>query len=309
MNERNDLARENTTEIATTALQPMSFVDILDGMFSLYRSHFRLFFGIIAVYLVFGFVLDHVAMYALMGSSPIASLMISILTSIVSYLISLLVAAGLIYASVQVYLGRDITSQAALKQGWRRFLPFLGSSILWGVVVGAFLFLPIISVLIGTLLSIHWSLNLLIVVVCVPFAIYFSVRLGLYTLPVLLEETTAVNALRRSTELVKGTWWRVFGIMLAISVIVFMIVFILLTSFIVLVMVTGAEDATLLETLTRLFVSTPDVTGWLLYSGRTLIILTIAGLIMPISTIGSVLLYFDLRIRKEALDIEMQVTD
>ena len=287
MNEHNDLARENSTEIAATRLQPMSFVDILDGMFSIYRSHFRLFFGIITIYLVFGFVLDHVAMYALVGSPPIASLMISILTSIVSYLISLLVAAGLIYASAQVYLGRDITSQAALKQAWRRFLPFLGWTILYYLVIG----------------------GLSITIIGIPFAIYFAVRWGLYSLPVLLEESTASIPLGHSSGLVKGTWWRVFGIMLAISMIVFMIVFILLTSFIVLVMVAGAEDATLLETLIRLFVSAPDETGWLFYSGRTLIILTVTGLIMPISTIGSTLLYFDLRIRKEAFDIEMQVTE
>ena len=287
MNEHNDLARENSTEIAATPLQPMSFVDILDGMFSIYRNHFRLFFGIIAVYLVFGFVLDHVAMSALVGSAPIASLMISILTSIVSYLISLLVTAGLIYASAQVYLGRDITSQAALKQGWRRFLPFLGWSLLYYLVIG----------------------GLSITIIGIPFAIYFAVRWGLYSLPVLLEETTASIPFGHSSGLVKGTWWRVFGIMLAITMIVFMIVFILLTSFIVLVMVTGAEGATLLETLTRLFVSAPDETGWLFYSGRTLIILTITGLIMPISTIGPTLLYFDLRIRKEAFDIEMQVTE
>ena len=287
MNERNDLARENRTEIAATPLQPMSFVDILDGMFSIYRSHFRLFFGIIAVSLVFGFVLDHVGMYARVGFLSIASLMISILTSIVSYLISLLVAAGLIYASAQVYLDRDITSQAALKQSWRRFLPFLGWTILYYLVIG----------------------GLSITIIGIPFAIYFAVRWGFYSLPVLLEERTAAIPLGHSSGLVKGTWWRVFGIMLAISMIAFMIVFILLTSFIVLVMVTGGEDATLLETFIRLFVSAPDEIGWFFYSGRTLITLTITGLIMPISTIGSTLLYFDLRIRKEAFDLEMQVTE
>ena len=37
--------------------------------------------------------------------------------------------------------------------------------------------------------------------------------------------------------------------------------------------------------------------------------LIIATFTMPISAIGSTLLYFDLRIRKEAYDIEMRVTD
>jgi len=43
MNERNDLVQSDNDETTSTPLQPMSFVDILDGMFSLYRSHFHLF--------------------------------------------------------------------------------------------------------------------------------------------------------------------------------------------------------------------------------------------------------------------------
>ena len=291
MNEHNDLEHKNSTEIAATPLQPMSFVDILDGMFMLYRSHLRLFFQIIAVYLVFGFVLDHISVYVLMGSSPIVSVTISILTSIVSYLISLLVAAGLIYASAEVYLGRDITSQASLQQGWRRFSPLLGCTILYYLVV----------------------VGLSITILGIPFAIYFAFRWGLYGLPVLIEESTARNGLRRSTELVKETWWRVCGIMLGISVISSMIAFILQTSYVLLLSSlgggTGAEDTAFWETLRRLYLPTPDDVGWGQYSLRRLGTLVIAGFTMPISTVGSVLLYFDLRIRKEAFDIEMQVTE
>lgn len=291
MNERNDLAHENSTEIAATSLQPMSFVDILDGIFSIYRSHFRLFFGIIVVYFVVGFVLEHISMYAITGSASSANIIVSTLTSIVIYFVSLLVAAGLIYASAQIYLSRDITSQAALQQGWRRFLPFLGGTILYYLVAG----------------------GLFITIIGIPFAIYFAFRWGLYGLPVLVEESTARNGLRRSTELVKGTWWRVCGIMLAISVITFMIAFILQTSYVLLLSSlsggTGTEDTTLWETLRRLYIPTPDDVGWAFYSIQHLGTLVIAGLTMPIGSIGSTLLYFDLRIRKEAFDIEMQVTD
>ena len=291
MNERNDLAEENRTEMTSTPFQPMSFVDILDGIISIYRNHFRFFLGIIVVYFVFGFVLDHISVYVLMGSVSIANLMVSVLISIVSSLIMFLVAAGLIYASAQVYLGRNITAQAALKQGWRRFLPLLGWTILYYLVAG----------------------GLFITVIGIPFAIYFAVRWGLYSLPVLLEEPTAAIPLGHSAGLVKGTWWRVFGIMLAISVISFMIAFILQTSYALLLSAlgggTGAEDTTLWETLRLLYIPTPDDVGWAFYSIQRLGTSVIAGLTMPIGAIGSTLLYFDLRIRKEAFDIEMQVTD
>ena len=42
-----DSSKSNNHE--TPMLQPLGFTDILDGMFSLYRSHFRVFVGIAAV--------------------------------------------------------------------------------------------------------------------------------------------------------------------------------------------------------------------------------------------------------------------
>lgn len=290
MNERNDLARENTTEIATTALQPMSFVDILDGMFMIYRNHFRLFLGIAVVYIIIGFGLDLISVSVVTGAAPVTGIVIAMLVGVGSFILSFLVVAGLAYASALVYLERDITVQNALQQAWRRFFSLLGSMILWGLVV----------------------VGLFATIIGIPFSIYFSVRWGLYTLPVLFEETTARNALRRSTELVKGTWWRVCGIMLAVSVITFMISFILEVSFgfiLTLIGVAEIESGPFWDEIRRLFVPMPNEVGWFAYAIRRFISVAIAGFAMPIGTIGSALLYFDLRIRKEAFDIEMQVTD
>ena len=101
--------------------------------------------------------------------------------------------------------------------------------------------------------------------------------------------------------------------MLAISLIALMIAFILQTSYAIIFSSlaggTGAEDGNFLETLRLLFMPTPIDIGWDYYIIRTLGSLIIAGLTMPISVVGSALLYFDLRIRKEAFDIEMQVTN
>ena len=290
MNERNDLVQSDNNETTSTPLHPMSFVDILDGIFSLYRNHFRLFLGIVAIYIVIGLGLDLISVAAVTGAAPITSITIAVFMGIGSFIVSFLVVAGLAYASALVYLDRDITAQDALQQAWRRFFSLLGSAILWGLVVG----------------------GLFITIIGIPFAIYFSVRWGFYTLPVLFEETTARNALRRSTELVRGTWWRVFGIMLAVSVIAFMISFILEVSFGFILTIIGiaeVEDATLWDTIRRLFIPLPSEVGWFPYAIRRFVSVTIAGLAMPIGIIGSMLLYFDLRIRKEAFDIEMQVTD
>ena len=292
MNERNDLVQSDSGEMTSASLQPMSFVDILDGMFMLYRQHFRLFFAIVAVYIVIGLGLDLISVSAATSMAPVTSIVIviTVFVGIGSFIVSFLVVAGLAYASALVYLDRDITAQNALQQAWRRFFSLLGSAILWGLVVG----------------------GLCVTIIGIPFGIYFSVRWGLYTLPVLFEETTARNALRRSTELVRGTWWRVFGIMLAVSVIAFMISFILEVSFgfvLTLIGVAEIEGATPWDTIRRLFIPMPHEVGWFPYAIRRFVSVAIAGLAMPIGIIGSMLLYFDLRIRKEGFDIEMQVTE
>ena len=137
--------------------------------------------------------------------------------------------------------------------------------------------------------------------------------MGLYGLPVLFEKTSATKALSRSSELVKGTWWRVFGIMVAIFLITFMISFILQTSFwAIFNSITGptvAEEPTFEETIRLFFAPTPVDIGWFAYAVRSFVTLSIAALLMPIGSIGSALLYFDMRIRKEAYDLEMQATD
>ena len=287
MNERNDLAHESGNETGTTSLQPMDFTDILDGVFSLYRSHFTLFLGITAVYFVLILLMDFIAMSVLFNAAPSTTIVVTFLAAAGSYVVIFWVVAALVYASAQVYLNRYVTSQEALKLALKRFWTYIGSVILWLLVV----------------------CGLFITVIGIPFSIYFGVRWGLYGLPVLLEKTTARHALRRSTELVKGTWWRAFGIMLAVFLIAIMIQFILMSAFVILTQITANEDTTLLETLRRLFIPMPGEIEWGIFTIQRIITIGIAALTMPISAIGSALLYFDFRIRKEALDIEMQVTN
>lgn len=294
MQEHNELARTNDSQTDTAPLQPMNFTDILDGIFTVYRNHYRLLLGIAVVYLFLEFGMDLITAYLVQEAATSTTLLIAGLGLMATSVISLLVTAGLMYASAQVYLGKEITVGAAFQQAFRRFWSYLGSSVLYLLAV----------------------VGLCITVIGIPFGIYFGVRWSLYSLPVLIEESKAWNALGRSTELVKGSWWRVLGILMAIYLISGMITIILYISTEFILTLAGiiateqAEGFTgLLDTLRRLLAPTLDETGWFTYAVRSFVGLLIATLTMPIALIGSTLLYFDLRIRKEALDIEMQVTD
>lgn len=323
MQEHTDLVPDNNNQTVTTVMQPMSFTDILDGMFTLYRHHFRLFLGIAVVYLVIAFLIDQMYAFTAFNLGMEGAPPILFYHLLGTFLLSLLVGGALIYASAHVFLKRDITAGDALKQTLQRYFPLLGSALLWVLAI----FSPFI-VIIGMPFLIYfggqldnallWMLmGLGAFIIGIPFSIYFGVRWGLYSLPVLFEKTSATKALSRSTELVKGTWWRVFGIMVAIFLITFMISFILQTSFWTLFnSITGptlaekaAEEPTVWESIRILFVPTPNDIGWSAYLIRSFVTLSIAALLMPIGSIGSALLYFDMRIRKEAYDLEVQATD
>jgi hypothetical protein len=65
-----------------------------------------------------------------------------------------------------------------------------------------------------------------------------------------------------------------------------------------------------LKMLERLFI--PELTTWdglVNYIIQSFINSVVTSLMLPVGIIGSTLLYFDQRIRKEGFDIEMRVTD
>ncbi len=294
MQEHDNLVPNINTPEPSTPMHAMSFTDIIDGMFTLYRSHFSLYLGIGIVYIVIGFVRDQTYMYILikngMQDAP-AMLFYSFLSTFLTFLLSLFINGALVYATSQVFLEKNITVRNALQEPLKCFIPLLGSSLLWILVV------------FGTFVTI----------IGIPFSIYFAVLWGLYGVPILFEKTSATAAFRRSAELVKGSWWRVLGIMVAIFIIWVMLSIILQTTFqLIFSFVSGTsevENPTFLESIRLAFLPNPNDIGWFMYSFRALVSLSLAALLMPIGSIGSTLLYFDLRIRKEAYDIEMQVTN
>ena len=283
------------SEAATRAsLQPMGFMDILDTVFSLYRNHFRLILSICAVYFIFtlGVNLFTGISTFFFESSGELSIMIAIgpVAAWITIVVTLFSVGALLFAGAQIYLGREITAGAAFRQVTLRFFPYLGSFLLWILIVGL----------------------LAITVIGIPFAIYFVTRWGFYAQAVLIEGTSATNALKRSRELVRGTWWRVFGIMLAIFLLVFMIQtvlqFFLLLAFGFTEVI--SDEGGVLEMFRRMFA--PELTAWdglIAYVIQSFINDVVDSLMLPLTPIGITLLYFDQRIRKEGFGTEIRVTN
>ena len=273
----------------TTSLQPMRFIDILDTTFSLYRNHYRLFLGISAVCC-----LPHIVF----STFPIwMELLCGTFVEIFCY-------GGLVYTSAEAYLGRRLTVRAAFRRVKDRIWPYLGSTFLYWLVVFALygLFFVGFELLgINRLLLTDEIEHLTIV----PIAVCFMARWGFYAQAVLVEETSAREALRRSSELVKGTWWRVFGMMFGILLLSNMIELVLQISSALIFALSGiAGEVDLMEMREVLWHNNRVEGVYHVWHAMTTAVETFT---MPIAVIGFTLLYFDRRFRKEGFDIEMMV--
>ena len=99
---------------------------------------------------------------------------------------SILVSWGaVVIASATLYLGNQVTSRAALRQGFQRLFPLLKCTCVWILVAG----------------------GLTITIIGSPFGVYFAVRWGFFVQTMLLEKSRIRDALRRSSE----NWSRVCG--------------------------------------------------------------------------------------------------
>ena len=282
-------------EPAAASLQPMGFTDILDNMFSLYRNHFELFMRICSVYFVCGFVISlliGIVTVSAIDSGEFSMAMLTLvigILSLISSVIMLFVIGGLVFGSAQVFLEVQIDANAAFNQAKRRFWPYLGSNFLYALVIGL----------------------LTITLIGIPFAIFFGFRWIFCSLAAVFEEKSAVRALKRSSELVKGGWWRVFGMMIGIFLLVFFVQLILQFSllFVLGLTQTMGGEGDLVEMLRRMFV--PQLTTWkelVIHSIQNFLSHAITCLMLPVGIIGATLVYFDRRIRKEGFDIEMRAT-
>ena len=146
--------------------------------------------------------------------------------------------------------------------------------------------------------------------VLAPFSIYFAVRWMFAPAAVLLEKLIIRSAFERSSELTCGRWWWGWGLLVSFSVLsaaIFLTVVGMIGFILILTIGTGETMPTnILEWTVIYGIGSSNS----LYSEIMVwIYITIGTLIFPIWVIGITLLYLDLWIRKEGIDIEIQVGD
>ena len=166
----------------------------------------------------------------------------------------------------------------------------------WGQIINGLLFFTIKS---GML----WMQ--FIPLAFAPFSIYFAVRWTFTTATVLLEEPSIRRGFKRSSELTRGGWWRVWGVLISFTLLSFAIHRIVRIMAGCILLLTRLTDVTNpVDVVQWVLVSTSIDADPLFYTIMAWSSTVLSALIFPIWIIGITLLYFDLRIRKEEFDSE-----
>ncbi|RVU24554.1 hypothetical protein EOT10_16285 [Streptomyces antnestii] len=302
-------------------LRPLGVGEILDGAVSTMRTHWRTVLGIslsvavlieIGVVLLQGLVLTDTANTDALGDPSATpgeltralgdTLLGSGIVQIV-YLLGTIVATALLTTvTSRAVLGRSVTTAEAWKDAKPQLLRLFGLTILLPLIAAAVLLVCMLpGILVGVIGSSDSSDPLIAfgALAGAVLAIWLMIRFSLASPALMLEKQSILKSMSRSTKLVRGSWWRVFGIQLLAGIIAALVSAIIAIPFTFLAAALSGEGVN-----SYLDGSTGDV-GW------TFLIVTGIGAVIgsmitfPISAGVTVLLYIDQRIRREALDLEL----
>jgi len=274
--------------MSTLDLRPLSIGELLDRTFSLYRRNFLLFVGISAIPQLLVLALQLVQVILMpskvgvarptaeefQAASPVftivgvAGAIVLGLVGIIVYFIAYLFSqGGSVFAVSELYLGRATTIGQSLSRVRGELGSLFGVIFLNGLVTGLCFLLLIIP-------GIYMACRLC---VCIPAA--------------LLENLGPRESLERSFGLTKDNAGRAFLILLLYVVILYAAL-LLFDIPMAIGVASAARDPGMLRVWTALmqvgnFIATVLVT--------------------PVFTIATSIFYFDLRVRKEAFDLQLMM--
>lgn len=275
-------------------LRPLSAGQILDTALRIFTSHWWTFLAIVLYVvaplelvnaLIAGTVFDADESVDTLGDRDTALVVGAGVVSLVISLFATALASGAAFRAVtDAYLGRVPSWSESLGYAIRR-----AHSVLWVTVLATLVVLAPMIVLVAIAAAVGsaglaWAGALTLIFPGIFLWVVFSV-----STPALVgEDLRGTKALRRSYRLVRGRWWSAFGLWLLAYVLVFIVTAILGS-------IIGAGLGSAIDTDTR---------------GGAILVNTIASIVVgtlttPFLSAVAVVLYFDLRVRKEGLGIEL----
>lgn len=295
-------------------LRPLSLGEVLDRTFAIYRSRFWLFASISAVSASVQVIVQALSLataHTIIRSIPrgpgpvrnpvqmgtfVAAEARPWLAALAFFLVAAITQAATSLALSEVYLNRPASAKGALRIAVRRWYRWIGIA-LWQI--GSLAWVPFAVAIPGLLLlgegahTNNPTLSVLGGVVMfaailggVPVGVILYLRNALAVPSAMVEKLKIRAAMRRSKVLAAGTKGRIFVVLLIASVL-YWVVGVLESPAAFLIMFAPRQEHYLAQALTLIIT----------FVGHTVV--------APVALIGLTLVYFDQRVRKEALDVQL----
>jgi hypothetical protein len=266
-------------------LVPRRVVEIIDRAFQIYRENFIAFVALAAVVLVPITLVDLAVQpdaaeeyetFAEYIDETRAANNTSTLVTLLGLLIQGVIINGLItYMTSESNLGRRISVAEAFSHIAGRFLPLTGALIVAGIL---FLVMFVAVVLASVCI---------VPLIALPVVLYWGLCVYFFLVPMMILERVGILAsIRRALILGKRRFWQNAGFTFGIWTITLVLTF-AFSAFVLFVVESADEDSLL----------------------GVVVDLAIQIFITPILPIGLTLMYYDTRIRTEALDLALEAVD
>ena len=256
-------------------LRPLGVGEILDGAITAVRRAPSLLLasGAVAIITVF----TNFGLQVLLQRSADAtstdvfrSLVILVVGFVLTAIGNLVVAALAAVVVREGVLGRRVPLDAA----WREVRPR------FGVVLGA-----------AVLGALAWG-GLAITIIGIPFAIYLYVAWRFATVVAVVEGGTVGGVLKRSRRITSHRWWRTFGVLVLVAIVAGVVSEIITIPFAVVGGVGFLNGDSTLSTSALAITAVGQLIA--------------TTLVTPFTVCASALLYIDLRMRGEGLDVALR---
>ena len=250
-------------------LKALSVGELLDYAATLYRDHFLTFFLIAAISELISYGIEPINKLAQVDTQSAAVAgMLAIVLAIIWFFAFIFVTglsqAATTFAVTECYFDRPISALSAYRKSARFALRIVGLIFVTGIRIGL---ASLALVVPGILLTLKYS-------VAIPVAV--------------LEDKRTGDSIRRSGDLTKGEYKRIFPIYVLFWVLSF-------------VFGALAQYISAVPAVANLFGP-----AWL--QGMQLLGQFISStIVQPVLTISLAVLYFDLRVRKEGFDLQMML--
>lgn len=310
-------------------LRPLSIGDIYQGAFAAIKTNARTMFGfttaLLGVAIVISIGINYLIINLVLPSyintnSPYASVFGSVFTtfsqlggSLLQVLATVLLSGLIVVAVSRSVLGRVASSKEVWERTKSKFLPLIGLNIITSIISGLMMIIGIVVffVLLASAastaktdreflqdLGVSLVGLLILMVISALVSSYLSIKFSVASPAMVLENLGVFATIGRSWSLTRGNFWRLFGINILTAIITFMV---------------AGIFGGIAEALGAIFIvvgsSSPEDMIASLNTTYILIMVmsTIAQLlILPFTSSVNALLYIDLRMRKEGLDVELR---